>query len=403
MRQVVRDRWSGNKLQTQSSYSCDATPSSDPPPSPLIYYFQRARYHDIKAAKVCAGWHTKIQGDQIFGGFNPEVDDFGTDAMKFDQFCQVLFKSNAAKLPRRLLHLLGMSVVRHYDTFVESLAACKKWKVRSDDPTSAILDDHPFIAQVKISMEGTAVSEETFSSWKMTVANSFNTRNFYARRIRDIKYDQRTGLCIDSRPLIPFAMNLAGMIESNSTQIGAVAREVRTVSAGEQSRQETIARLESMVLKLCEIVQKLAAGDGNIVGALLRDENAVQPITLPFHVIISKYTDNAVIAPETLFQKWFVDDLPASIDLTVTVLAGKLQEPKRKKYRQKFSKWKTVMNVLLRFAKKYPGTRPTPMGTPEWNAWHSELRELSIQATEDAKIRLQATSTLSILFIASFM
>ena len=303
--------------------------------------------------------------------------------------------SNAHNLPGPLLHLLGMSVLRHYDGFLKSLAACKKWRTVEDDTTD-LRNDHPFIARVKQSFQGTGVSKESVSSWKVTVANSFKTRNFYAMRLMDINYDQRTGICIDSRPLIPFAMDMCQMIQGNSTQMGALSREMRTLSAGEQSRQETIVELKAIVQKLCQVVQKLSSGEGEVLAALLRNDDVSQSTIMPFHIITTKYTDNSVIAPATLFEKWFVDDLPTSIELTHSVLSGKHHVKQRKKCRQKFSTWKSAMNVLLRFAKIYPSPRPPHLGTPDWITWHNEVRDIASQAATDVKIGLKMEASFSI-------
>ena len=56
----------------------------------LFDYLVKDVVHDIKAAKICAGWNTKWF-DEIWGGFNNTVEDLTCETEKFLPFCQNLF------------------------------------------------------------------------------------------------------------------------------------------------------------------------------------------------------------------------------------------------------------------------------------------------------------------------
>ena len=57
----------------------------------LFDYLIKDVVHDIKAAKVCAGWTSKWY-DDIWGGFTNKLTDLKTDRDKFIPFCKALFK-----------------------------------------------------------------------------------------------------------------------------------------------------------------------------------------------------------------------------------------------------------------------------------------------------------------------
>lgn len=63
----------------------------------LFDYLVKDIVHDVKAAKICAGWHTPWFGD-IFGGFNLKVEDLQEEIGKFPKFCAYLFPYHTDRL-----------------------------------------------------------------------------------------------------------------------------------------------------------------------------------------------------------------------------------------------------------------------------------------------------------------
>lgn len=57
----------------------------------LFDYLIKDVVHDIKAAKVCAGWTSKWY-DEIWGGFTNKLTDLKTEREKFIPFCKILFQ-----------------------------------------------------------------------------------------------------------------------------------------------------------------------------------------------------------------------------------------------------------------------------------------------------------------------
>lgn len=58
--------------------------------SDICTHSGRKDLHDMKAAKICAGWTTRWY-DEIWGGFNNTTDDLSVEREKFDSFCRNLF------------------------------------------------------------------------------------------------------------------------------------------------------------------------------------------------------------------------------------------------------------------------------------------------------------------------
>jgi len=56
----------------------------------LFDYLVKDVCHDVKAAKICAGWHTKWF-DDIWGGINNSIEDLSCEREKFIPFCEALF------------------------------------------------------------------------------------------------------------------------------------------------------------------------------------------------------------------------------------------------------------------------------------------------------------------------
>jgi len=56
----------------------------------LFDYLVKDVLHDVKAAKIVAGWTTNWHGD-IWGGRNPSVQDLTVEREKFVPFCEALF------------------------------------------------------------------------------------------------------------------------------------------------------------------------------------------------------------------------------------------------------------------------------------------------------------------------
>lgn len=329
-------------------------------------------FHDIAAAKVCAGWHTKV-GDKIYGGFNPRLSDLGTDVPGFKRFCVELFKSNQSKLPPSLVHLLGLTVLRHYDDFLSTMKLYRKW---NEQPES-----HIFIARVKSSLTACGISGETFDLWKKGVKDNFLSRNWYARPLSELSFDgEGNGVCIDCRPLLTYVQELGTKYHCLAQQQATMVTEMRSHSSLIQSLLQRMDDfLSTLVPSVPPQVQQLSQAIAPACN---------KPTVVPFHVLISKYNHKTQLSPDTLFAIWFEEDLPLSYDLTRSSELGKVDLAK---LGTKFSTWKSAMTVLLKFVETYPPEKPDP-GTKEWKIWHRQLKRRAFQAVESTKLVLQLKS-----------
>ena len=59
----------------------------------IFDYMTREVHHDIEAAKVSAGWKTKLD-EQIYGGYPNDKEDLSIAKEKFDAFCTCLFSTH---------------------------------------------------------------------------------------------------------------------------------------------------------------------------------------------------------------------------------------------------------------------------------------------------------------------
>jgi hypothetical protein len=328
----------------------------------LFDYIYQKEKHDINAAKVCAGWKFRY-ADSYYGGYPVDIEDITDGKDKFGAFVGRLFYGFPS-VPNDVKRLYGCSVLRFYEDFIATLAR---------EPTGMynVLNKHPFVSRIQQALRECDVPVGLFKNWQVDIKQAFMSKNLAALSMSDCHNlggaPDFHGVLMDPRCFLEAFNDLAnftrGLGTNQMTILNKVNRGLMQMSEI-KAQNDKILQMNDKILQMLEGKRETKSRGLHGVSNDVEEEHVMD-----YEALMKLHDHN--LSPLKLFELWFEEKMPASYSNLL---------PKSASARNKFTRQKTCMGVLLKFTNTYPLSKPSQPHLLV--GWKHELNKIGVEALE---------------------
>lgn len=382
-----------------------------------------------RAGKVVSGWTAKV-GDDILGGQPPTVADIHTERHRLESFINWLFIEDTTGMwDRDIRSVLAGSLFRHWNKFVASM---------EEHPQKLYdnLTNHPFVCHIYKAMSQSGVTIDLFSSWCKEVETGFITRNIVGLSIE--VYRDRLALQGPATEPNSILMDPRNLITHHNSLVEhylSLCNNFNQLQEKQNSTMHQMSAMEERVDNISEQLQFVSLQNVELLEltrALFTAKTTGEDCTLP----VNYSTRPTVVTPKTPSPT--KEQSPASSPSFVTYFttsvrvwkknpsigeiytsfflqklwigySAELQSPEhdarndgdKKKVRNKYSRIKKGVNMMLRLACTHGGF-PVLDNQPDFETEHNYMQLVkdqgkSIEAQLKEELKVDALTLTSLL------